>query len=144
MTRRTTLSLCLALLALCAAPLNTAIAQSTAAAHKLVMQVSDNDPAKWDLALNNARNVQTELGKDSVDIEIVAYGPGINMLKLDSVVGGRVSEAVKAGVKVVACEITMRNQNVKRDDMLTDIGYVDSGVVELMRRQRQGYAYVRP
>lgn len=144
MTRRTTLSLCLALLALCAAPLNTAIAQSTAAAHKLVMQVSDNDPAKWNLALNNARNVQTELGKDSVDIEIVAYGPGINMLKLDSVVGGRVSEAVKAGVKVVACEITMRNQNVKRDDMLTDIGYVDSGVVELMRRQRQGYAYVRP
>ena len=41
----------------------------------VVIQVSDNDPAKWALALNNAKNVQTDLGKDKVDIEIVAYGP---------------------------------------------------------------------
>jgi len=47
--------------------------------HKLVIQVSENDPAVWNLALNNAENVQEALGKDKVDIEIVAYGPGLNM-----------------------------------------------------------------
>ena len=47
-----------------------------AAKHRVVFQVSDNDPAKWNLALNNARNVQADLGKDEVEIEIVAYGPG--------------------------------------------------------------------
>ena len=76
------------------------------------MQVSDADPAKWNLALNNARNIQTDLGAANVDIEVVAYGPGIGMLKADSVVGNRIDEALGAGVKVVACENTMRGQKL--------------------------------
>ena len=44
--------------------------------NRVVIQVSDADPAKWNLALNNARNMQTDLGAANVDIEIVAYGPG--------------------------------------------------------------------
>jgi len=52
--------------------------------YKIVLQVSDADPAKWNLALNNARNVQEDLGKDNVEVEIVAYGPGLGMLKGDS------------------------------------------------------------
>src|SRR5207253_3005861 len=69
--------------------------------NRIVMQVSDADPAKWNLALNNAHNLQTDLGAKNVDIEIVAYGPGIGMLKADSVVGNRIDEAQKSGVKVV-------------------------------------------
>ena len=87
-------------------------AQQASTRGRVVMQVSDNDPAKWNLALNNAKNIQTDLGAANVDIEIVAYGPGINMLKADSVVGNRVDEALGAGVKVVACENTMRNQKL--------------------------------
>jgi hypothetical protein len=123
---------------------STAFAQAQDARAKAVFQVSDNDPAKWNLTLNNARNVQQDLGADKVDLEIVVYGPGIGMLKMDSAVGGRVAEALKSGVKVVACENTMRAQKLKRDDMLPDIGYVPAGVVELMDKQREGYAYIRP
>ena len=47
---------------------------------KVVIQISDNDPKKWALALNNAENVQEDIGKSKVDIEIVAYGPGLPML----------------------------------------------------------------
>ena len=54
----------------------------------VVIQVSDNDPAKWNLALNNAANIQQALGKDNIEIEIVAYGPGLNMLKAESKVAG--------------------------------------------------------
>jgi len=113
-------------------------------ANKLIMQVSDNDPAKWSLALNNAKNVQTDLGKSQVDIEIVAYGPGIGMLKLDSEVANRIAEAMGAGVKVVACENTMTNQKIAKDDMLAGIGYVKAGVVEIMQKQQAGWAYLRP
>jgi intracellular sulfur oxidation DsrE/DsrF family protein len=112
--------------------------------HKVVFQVSDADPARWALALNNVRNVQTDLGAGNVAVEIVAYGPGIGMLKMDSVVGTRISEALAAGVSVVACENTMKNQKVAREDMLPRIGYVEAGVVQLMKRQREGYAYIRP
>jgi intracellular sulfur oxidation DsrE/DsrF family protein len=87
---------------------------------KVVLQVSDADPAKWNLALNNAKNLQTDLGAANVEVEIVAYGPGIGMLKADSVVGNRI------------------------DDMLGKIGYVPAGVVEIMQRQQQGWAYIRP
>jgi uncharacterized protein len=113
-------------------------------AHKVVFQVSDAEPAKWNLALNNARNVQQDLGKDKVAIEIVAYGPGIGMLKMDSVVGPRIAEALGSGVSVVACENTRKNQKLVRDDMLPKIGYVEAGVVQLMKRQQEGYAYIRP
>lgn len=112
--------------------------------HKLVIQVSDAEPAKWNLALNNARNVQAELGRDKVAIELVAYGPGLGMLKMDSVVANRVAEALAGGMVLTACENTMTNQKVTRTDMLPGIGYAPSGVVQLMQRQREGYAYVRP
>jgi hypothetical protein len=123
---------------------NAASAQQPAARAKLVMQVSDGDPAKWNLALNNAKNVQTDLGAANVDIEIVAYGPGIGMLKADSVVGNRVEEAMGSGIKVVACENTMKGQKLTQADMLAKVSYVPAGVVELMQKQQQGWAYIRP
>jgi len=119
-------------------------AQMAKAANKVVIQVSDNDPAKWNLALNNARNLQADLGRDNVEIEIVAYGPGLGMLKTDSAVANRVEETLGAGTKIVACENTMAAQKVARDDMLPKIGYVKAGVVELMQKQQQGWAYLRP
>ena len=127
-----------------AADTPAAKASASASKNKLIIQVSDPDPKKWGLALNNAKNVQTDLGKDQVEIEIVAYGPGIGMLKMDSEVGPRVAEAMGDGVKVIACENTMTNQKISRDDMLPKIGYVKAGVVEIMQKQQQGYAYVRP
>jgi intracellular sulfur oxidation DsrE/DsrF family protein len=118
---------------------------NAAAKDKVVIQVSEKDPTRWNLSLNNAKNVQQALGgADKVDIEIVAYGPGIGMLKLGSEVGGRVDEAVNNGIKVVACQNTMRHAKLTEDDMLPGIGYVTSGVVELMQKQKQGYAYIRP
>ena len=122
-----------------------AFAQSTAAGqNRVVMQVSDADPGKWNLALNNARNLQADLGAANVEIEIVAYGPGIGMLKADSVVGNRIGEALASGVKVAACENTMRGQKLAKADMLGGISYVGAGVVEIMQRQQQGWAYLRP
>jgi intracellular sulfur oxidation DsrE/DsrF family protein len=120
------------------------LSASALAQSKLVIQVSDAEPAKWNLALNNARNVQEELGAKNVEIEIVAYGPGIGMLKKDAVTSGRVDEASLAGIKVTVCENTMRNQKLTRADMHPQSSYVPAGVVQIMQRQSQGWAYVRP
>lgn len=112
--------------------------------NKVVIQVSDNDPKKWNLALNNAKNVQEDFGKNNVDVEIVAYGPGLPMIKLDSEVGSRIADAHKAGVIIVACENTMNNQKLSKDDMLPNLSYVKSGVPYLMKKQQEGYSYIRP
>ena len=112
--------------------------------HKIVIQVSDNDPFKWNLALNNAKNLQDDVGAANVDIEIVAYGPGIGMLKLESPSGSRITDALKANIKVLACENTMRGQKLTREDMLSGLAYVSAGVTEIMTKQSEGWAYLRP
>ena len=122
----------------------SAIAQQIPQRNRVVIQVSDGDAAKWNLALNNARNLQTDLGAGNVDVEIVAYGPGIGMLKLDSPVANRIGEAKDTGLKIMACENTMKAQKLARADMLSGIGYVGAGVVEIMQRQQDGWTYLRP
>ncbi len=126
---------------------STALAQAAAPAagrHHVVIQVSDNDPAKWNLALNNARNVQADLGMDNVDVEVVAYGPGLAMLRTESAVAQRIQSASSQGVGVIACENTMKNTKVDRAQILGGVKFVDAGVVHIMKRQREGWGYVRP
>ena len=124
--------------------LNTTAAEAPAAREKVIIQVSDADTAKWNLALNNAKNVQQAYGADKVDIEIVTYGPGIGMLKMDSVIANRIDESKQAGIAIVACQNTMKNMKLTSDDMLSNTSYVPSGVVEIMKKQKEGYAYIRP
>jgi intracellular sulfur oxidation DsrE/DsrF family protein len=142
-SRRAFLSALVAVGGLAAAVGQPALAEG-ATGQKVVFQVSDADPKKWALALNNANNVLQALGKGKVDIEIVAYGPGIAMLKLDSTAGNGVADAVGNGIRVVACENTMKAQKLTQADILPEVGFVPAGVVELMKRQQEGYAYIRP
>jgi len=121
-----------------------AAADASAEKARVVIQVSDADAGKWNLALNNAKNVQQAYGADKVDIEIVTYGPGIGMLKIDSAIANRIEDSKKAGVSVVACQNTMKNMKLTNDDMLPNTSYVPSGVVEIMKKQGEGYAYLRP
>ncbi|MEO6659953.1 MAG: DsrE family protein [Burkholderiaceae bacterium] len=141
MNAQRTKSLWPAVVAICIAMLLPGFAWAQT---KVVFQVSDNDPAKWNLTLNNVRNVQVDLGEDKVIAEVVVYGPGIAMLKLGSPVAQRVADALGKNVKVVACENTMKAQKLTYDDMLPKIGYVPAGVVELIQRQADGYAYIKP
>jgi len=111
---------------------------------KVIFHVTTDDPKYWNQSLNNMNQLQKVLGKDNVDIELVVNGFGISMLKIESVVGNRVNDAVASGIKVVACEETMRNQKLTRDDMLASIGYVPGGVIEVILKQKDGYAYLKP
>ncbi len=111
---------------------------------KVIFQVSDGDAAKWNLALNNVKNVQHELGAGNVQIEMVVYGPGIGMVRDDALTANRVTEAVQSGVQILVCENTMTGLKLTKADMHPLIGYVKAGVVQLMQRQSEGWAYIRP
>lgn len=108
----------------------------------VVIQVSDNDPAKWNLTMNVVKNLQAAM-KD-VNIEVVVFGPGINMLKFDSEVANRLDQAKKDGVEVKACQNTMKAQKLTEKDMHPSVGYVPAGVVEIVQKQKQGWGYVSP
>jgi intracellular sulfur oxidation DsrE/DsrF family protein len=65
------------------------------------------------------------------------------MLRKDSPVAERVAAALKSGVRVVACQNSMRGFHLDTADLVPGVGQVPSGVVELIRREHAGYAYVR-
>ena len=79
-----------------------------------------------------------------MEIEIVAFGPGIGMFKGDAEIGARVREAKSNGIALAACENTMAAQQLKKEDMNPAVGYVPSGVVEIIKKEKAGYAYLRP
>jgi len=122
------------------------------AKHKLAIQVNQNDKAVMDLALNNAKNVIDfyKAKGETVAIEIVAYGPGLHMLRADtSPVKERIApmSLENPGLAFIACGNTQANQakaEGKPVSLISEAKVMPSGVVRLMELQKQGYAYIRP
>lgn len=132
---------------LAAALLGAALAGPALAQDKpqrLLIQISDENPKVWGLALANARNVRHDLGPDKVQIEIVVYGPAIRMLEAESDWRDRVTQVLDEGIRVIACENTMATLGLKRDDMLGGVDFVKTGLAHVMKRELEGWAYARP
>jgi intracellular sulfur oxidation DsrE/DsrF family protein len=123
-------------------------------AHRLVIQVNQNDPAVMNLALNNATNVidyYRAKGED-VNLDIVTYGPGLHMLRADT---SPVQERIKtlkdyafpSKIQFSACNNTKEGMEKKEGhsiNVLSEAVIVPSGVVRLMELQEEGWSYIRP
>jgi hypothetical protein len=140
-----------------AAALSIALATSALAAdgktHRIAIQVDQNDPAIMNMVLNNATNViEHYRGKgEDVDVEIVAYGPGMHMLRADtSPVQDRLKhlkEMVAGKIQFSACNNTKQGMEKAEGHavpIVPEATVVPSGVVRLMELQEQGWSYVRP
>jgi intracellular sulfur oxidation DsrE/DsrF family protein len=110
--------------------------------HRVAIQVDQNDPQVMNLALNNATNViEYYRGKnEEVEVDIVAYGPGLHMLRSDT-------SPVQDRIKFSACNNTkqsMEKNEGKAIPIVSEATIVPSGVVQLMELQEKGWSYVRP
>jgi len=115
--------------------------------HKLVIQVSTDDPRTQKIALNNAVNLQKLYGMDNVKIEIVAYGPGLGLLTKKSGQASRVESLATQDITFSACKNTMNKVEKKTGKLpalLEGVQTVNAGVARIMELQEQGYAYIRP
>ena len=115
--------------------------------NKIVIQVSTDDPRTQKIALNNAVNLQKLYGIDDIEIEIVAYGPGLGLLTKKSSQGKRVTSLALQDITFSACGNTMKKvakKSGKMPELLEGVGQVNAGVARIMELQQQGYAYVRP
>tara|TARA_R110002051_G_scaffold83650_9_gene148360 strand:+ start:40173 stop:40616 length:444 start_codon:yes stop_codon:yes gene_type:complete len=129
---------------------NVALAEGEA--HFVAIHVDENDPQVMNMALNNAANVNAYYlaQGDTVTIEIVTYGPGLNMvLEGKSPVADRISAMSLEipNISFAACENTLRSMNAKtgiENVVLAEASVVPSGVVRLITLQEEGYSYIRP
>jgi len=117
------------------------------APHKIVIQVSTDDARTQKIALNNAVNVQKLYGMDNVQIEIVAYGPGLGILTTKSTEAERVKSLALQNIKFSACGNTMakiEKKTGKKPQLTEGVGVVKAGVARIMALQEEGYSYLRP
>ena len=134
-------------------PVSKPSAQSVAKkTHHVVVQVDSDDQALMTLALNNATNIEQhykDLG-EPVQIEIVAFGAGLHMLRDDT---SPVKDRIKAiadktsSISFKACgntEEKMDKAENKKIPLMSQATVVKSGVVRIIELQEQGWTYVRP
>jgi intracellular sulfur oxidation DsrE/DsrF family protein len=125
-----------------------------AKSHRVAIQVDQNDPQVMNLALNNATNVieYYRAKNEDVEVDIVAYGPGLHMLRADtSPVQDRIKRlkdlAFPGKIQFSACNNTKQGMEKAEGhaiSVLSEATIVPSGVVRLMELQEQGWSYVRP
>jgi len=114
---------------------------------KIVLQISDPNPFKQTLVLNVAGNVLKHYGQDKVDIEIVAFGPGLRLLFAENANKGRIKSLTSSGVKFSACKNTIRNMGKKLghppalNAAATEVG---AGVVRIVDLMNKGYKLIKP
>lgn len=120
--------------------------------HRVVIQVTQNDPAVMNLALNNAENLVNyykEKG-EKIDIEFVAYGAGLNMVRSDTSPVKERLTAIAASMKNITftgCGNTLANQSKQENKNITlvpEAHLVPAGIARIVELEEQGWTYVRP
>ena len=133
------------LIALALLPAFAAIPQAPKShPHRVVFEMNSPGSAAWDQALANIENMQKAFAPEPVEIEVVCFGKGLDLLlRTDTAYAEHLKTLVASGVRVVACQNSMRRHNVTTSDLLPFAGQVDSGVAELVRRQEAGWSYLK-
>jgi len=142
----------LALAALTLLPLTAMTAESDKSAsdktHKVVFEVTSDGPEKWLGALRNVENAQKSIGTKAAKFEVVMHGKGLGLLLAKNVAENaelkeKLTKLHADGVIFAACENTMRRDKVEKKDLIEQAITVDSGVGEVIRKQGEGYSYIK-
>jgi intracellular sulfur oxidation DsrE/DsrF family protein len=117
------------------------------AEHRIALQLSDNDPKKQSLVLSVAYNLLKLYDPDKVAIEVVTFGPGIDLLRPDNANRNRVESLVAQGVRFDVClntVDTIERETGKRPAIIAAAIPVQAGVGQILALTENGYTVVRP
>jgi intracellular sulfur oxidation DsrE/DsrF family protein len=128
---------------LCFLPCAGLGAQTTSPAHHVLFVVTSPDQGDSHTAMVLADHFLAGVRPEPSDIEVLAYGDGIDTLKAGSPTTQEIANLEKLGVHFVACESAMRAHHIAKTDLLPGVTSVPSGVVELVRKQEAGWSYVK-
>jgi hypothetical protein len=117
------------------------------AEHKIVLQLSDNDVRKQNLVISVANNLLKFYDPDKVAIEVVAFGPGIELLRTESAARKQVESLIAQGVRFDVClntVDTIERETGRRPEIMPGATPVQVGVGQILFLTANGYTLVRP
>lgn len=117
------------------------------AEHKIVLQLSDSDAKKQALVLSVANNLLKAYDPDKIALEVVAFGPGIDLLLSGSERRKQVESLIAQGVRFEIClntVDTIERETGKRPEFIPAATPVQVGVGQILFLAENGYTLVRP
>ena len=117
------------------------------AEHKIVLQLSDGDPRKHALVISVANNLLKHYDPDKVAIEVVAFGPGIDLLRSENASRKQVESLIAQGVRFDVClntVDTLERETGRRPEVMPSATPVQVGVAQILFLVENGYTLVRP
>ena len=117
------------------------------AEHKIALQLSDKDASKEALVVSVAYNLLKDYGPDKVAIEVVTFGPGIDLLSPDNAKRKLVESLIAQGVRFDIClntGETIARETGNRPKFIRDATPVQYGVGRILFLTENGYTLVRP
>lgn len=111
--------------------------------HKVVVQLSSADTLEHKGLMNNLKHLKEGWG-DSVLVEVVVHGPGIDLVTKGKSTQEQAMQAMMAkGVKFVVCRNTMKQKNITEEQIISNVGFVPMGIGEIIQKQEQGWSYLK-
>ncbi len=117
------------------------------AEHRVVLQLSDKDPNREALVISVAYNLLKLYDPDKVAIEVVTFGPGIDLLRPENENRKRVESLIAQGVRFDVClntVDTIERETGKRPAIIPAATPVQVGVGQILSLTENGYTLVRP
>lgn len=119
--------------------------RQTSTKYKVIFHIDEPSKGRADQVLMNITNLLNDLGDGNVAVELLANGGGVRALvKEPEGQADQVEALAKRGVRFVACQNSLDHLNMQRTDLLDLVEVLPAGVSELVRKQMEGWAYIRP
>lgn len=110
--------------------------------YKIVMQLTSADTAVHRSIIKQIHNALSAAPKSK--IEVVCHNQGISFLMASKTLQAeKIRELKTQGVVFAACENTMRDRKIKREELLPEAITVPAGVIEIVKKQRKNWAYLK-
>ena len=111
--------------------------------HKVVIQLTSGDTLAWKGVLKNITHLYETWG-DMVQVELVAHGHGVEFLVNGKTTQqARIGELSKKGVQFRACENSLKDRKLTKQDVISAAATVPSGVVEVVMKEEDGWSYLK-
>ncbi len=109
---------------------------------KIVFQLTSADTVIHQTLMNQLKNYYS-VAPDT-KFEVVCHGGGLDMLvKKTCVIQNQIKQYADKGVSFVACEFAMKKRNVTKEELVDGAGTVTSGVLEIAKKQQEGWSYIK-
>lgn len=78
-------------------------------------------------------------------LEVVMYGQGFNLVAKDrTTVGNAVTSLLtNKNIAFKVCEISLKNNNIDKSQLLPGVETVPDGIYEIISKQREGWGYIK-